>query len=303
MTTSEHSDTLDLEWVELPPWPRRPSDGHKGTFGSVLIVAGSRGMAGAAALAGRGALRAGAGLVRLAVPETILETVAGFEPSYAIVPLPADPQGRIDFAPPETWTLLEEQASWADAVAVGPGLGRSPELDRMIRFLAESPALERPRVFDADALNALADLGGLDHVRGPAVLTPHPGEAARLVPELAEQARHDRVGFLTTLSPRLRDSGIVFVLKGAETLIGDGRRARRNTTGNSGLATGGSGDVLTGVVAALLARGLAPFEAACLAVDRHGRAGDLGARRRGPNGLIASDLPEFIAEALREWED
>ena len=302
MPTSERSDTLDLEWVELPTWPRRPPDGHKGTFGSVLIVAGSRGMAGAAALAGLGALRAGAGLVRLAVPETIVETVAGFEPSYATIPRPADPQGRIDFATPQTWTLLEEQANWADAVAVGPGLGRSSELDHMIRFLAESPALDRPRVFDADALNALADVGGMSHLRGPAVLTPHPGEAARLVPDLGEQARHDRVGFLTALGPRLRESGIVFVLKGAGTLIGDGRRARRNTTGNAGLATGGSGDVLTGILAALLARGLAPFEAACLAVDRHGRAGDLGSERLGPNGLIASDLPRLVAESLKEWE-
>jgi len=151
-------------------------------------------------------------------------------------------------------------------------------------------------VLDADALNVLAPLRRAIAPAVPVVLTPHPGEAARLLGWSTPQVQADRTGALRELTRR---SGAVVVLKGARTLVGDGARWFQNTTGNPGMATGGSGDVLAGLLGALLAQGLAPFEASCLAVHAHGRAGDLVARRLGEVGLIASDLPAALAEVLR----
>lgn len=276
----------------LPKLPERDDDAHKGDFGFVLIVGGSRGMAGAVALAGIAALRGGAGLVRLAVPDVCLETVASFEPSYVTVPLPADDDGTIG---PAAFEQIVEAADWADVVAIGPGLGRSAGLDNLVGRLYRE--LKKPLILDADALNALATQPDiLPQAGGPRILTPHPGEFARLVGEKLPLRQREEAAI--DLAAR---SGLVVVLKSHHTLTTDGRRSAHNNTGNPGMATGGSGDVLTGLIGALLGQGLEPFEAACLGVHLHGLAGDCAADELGQRSMIASDMVEYLSDAFEEF--
>ncbi len=277
---------------EIPSLPRlapREANSHKGTFGTVLVVGGSRGMTGAPALTGMAALRGGAGLVRVAVPEVCLDTVAGYEPCYTTVPLPNDPSGRLSLAAADA---IVEQTEAASVVALGPGLGRSEELRRLVaRLYCE---VSRPMVLDADGLNALE---GQDEVRarpgGPRLLTPHPGEFARLIgrPIPADQ----RATAATELAAQCN---AVVVLKGHGTLITDGMRQTINPTGNPGMATGGTGDVLTGLIAALWCQGLEGYDAARLAAYLHGLAGDLAAGELGQVSLIARDLLDHLADAF-----
>jgi len=273
----------------LPRLPPRRPDAHKGDFGVALIVGGSRGMAGAVALAGMAALRGGAGRVRLAAPDVLLDAVAGFEPSYMTAPLPADAAGRIASG---AFDRIVELAESATVIACGPGLGRSLELDQLVLRLYRKIA--KPMVFDADALNALAtEPETLVHPGGPRILTPHPGEFARLIdgklaPELLAEAA-------VQLAARC---GIVVVLKGHRTLTTDGARRAINTTGNPGMATGGTGDVLTGLIAALACQHLEPFDAARLGVHLHGLAGDLAAEELGEVSMIASDLVLYLPDAF-----
>jgi ADP-dependent NAD(P)H-hydrate dehydratase len=291
----------------LPRLPPRSPDAHKGDFGLALIVGGSRGMAGAVTLAGLAALRGGAGLVRLAVPETVLDTVAGFEPSYMTVPLPADQAGRIAAG---AFDRIVELTEAATAIACGPGLGRSFELDQIVVRLYQEIA--KPMIFDADALNALAaESDVLAHPGGPRMITPHPGEFARLIGGKLEgdcpNFRVSENGTVPVFSLRQDAAvqlaarcGIVVVLKGHRTLVTDGHRQALNATGNPGMATGGSGDVLTGLTTALLCQKMAPFDAARLAVHLHGLAGDLAAEELGQVSLIASDLIQYLPEAFQE---
>jgi len=280
----------------VPPvrLPRRAADAHKGHFGLALVVGGSRGMVGAVALAGMAALRGGAGLVRLAVPKTCQDTVAGFEPSYMTTGLPADDAGRI------AWTAREKIAELAEAAtvtAVGPGLGRSGELDLLVEWLYEN--LAEPMVVDADGLNALAARPEvLARPGGPRVLTPHPGEFARLL-GTRNVSPDERQAAAVELAGR---SGVVLVLKGHRTIITDGGPPAVNTTGNPGMATGGAGDVLTGLITALACQGLAPLDAARLGVYLHGLAGDLAAEQLGEESMIASDLVRFLPNAFRSMQ-
>ncbi len=287
---------MPTDWVPitaLPPLPARPATGHKGTFGRALVVAGSRGMSGAACLAGTAALRGGAGLVTVAIPESLLPIVAGYEPSYLTSPL-TETDGRIAAdAVPELFRVMHTQT----AVAIGPGLGRSVALDEFVtRAYRELPV---PLVMDADGLNALAahPQTWSGH-RTPAarIFTPHYGEFARLTGQSIEALIADRIQAAVSFA---RTHGITLVLKGPGTLITDGTRVAENTTGNSGMATGGSGDVLTGILVALLAQGMSAFEAAQLGVFLHGLAGDLAAAEMSQPGLIASDLLSQIGHAWR----
>jgi NAD(P)H-hydrate epimerase len=250
-------------------------------------------MAGAVTLAGMAALRGGAGLVRLAVPDVCLETVARFEPSYMTAPLPSDRAGRIArVARPQIVKLAEG----AKAVACGPGLGRSPGLDVLVSELYTGLSL--PMVLDADALNALsARREVLARPGGPRVLTPHPGEFVRLLGRDRVPAR-ERDLAAAELAERC---GVVVVLKGHNTLVTDGRQRAVNRTGNPGMATGGSGDVLTGLIAALACQNLTPFEAARLGVYLHGLAGDLGAAELGQEAMIASDLLRYLPAAFQQY--
>lgn len=268
---------------EIPSVPNRPLDAHKGTFGTCLLVGGSGGMTGAVVLAARAALRSGVGLVRVAVPASRQPILPVAVPEATSLGMP-ERDGALALASAEG---ILEAARRAQAVGVGPGLSLAGEVRPLVARLVEGIA--QPLVLDADALNAIAPR--LDLVaarRSPTVLTPHPGEAARLLGLAGGSAvQQDRPGAARRLA---EGTGATIVLKGAGTLVVEGSALYRNETGNAGMATGGSGDVLTGMVTALLAQGMAPFAAAVLAVHAHGSAGDAAARAGSQAGLIAGDL-------------
>lgn len=277
--------------------PERLRAGHKGSFGHVLVIAGSTGKCGAGALSCRAAARAGAGLVTLAYPAG-LEPELGALPVEAMsAPVAATPDGGLSLAGEKA---ALELAAARDVVALGPGLGADPDTVALVRRLVES--IDRPLVLDADGLNAVA--GALDGLRtrdAPLVLTPHPGEAGRLLGCSASDVNSDRLGAARRLAERT--SGVV-ILKGARTVIAspDGR-ALITPTGGPALASGGTGDVLTGLVAALLAAGLPAFEAAGLAAWWHGEAADRAATAAIGFGLLASELADGLpstALAMRE---
>jgi NAD(P)H-hydrate epimerase len=251
-------------------------------------------MAGAAALVGASALRSGAGLVRVASPAEVQPSVAVLEPSYMTWPLAQDEHGRIDFA--RAQADLEHWIGASDVVAAGPGLGRSEGLDRLVAWLIERVA--GPLVLDADALNALAGrtslLKGRPHVT---IVTPHPGELARLVGALAADVQVNRTAHAVALAGDA-SGPLVVVLKGQGTIVTDGARQYVNDTGNPGMATGGSGDCLTGVIAALLGQKLEPFDAAVLGVYVHGLAGDIARDQSGMVGMIAGDIVDSLPDAF-----
>ncbi len=262
---------------DIPALPPRPIDAHKGSCGTVVVVAGSDGMLGAAILTAQGALRGGAGLVRCVLPEALMP--------WLTVGVPCATTRRRDGAPAE-WV------AGASAVVVGPGLGQGAG----VRAMVDGVRAAAPAVLDADALNALAPLADTAAAPVAEVWTPHPGEAARLLDCAVGRIAGDREAAALELARR---SGAVVVLKGAGTVVTDGARLFVNPTGNAGMATGGSGDVLAGLTGALLALGMPPFDAARAAVHAHGAAGDLVAARLSQTGVTAADLPLAIAEVLR----
>jgi hydroxyethylthiazole kinase-like uncharacterized protein yjeF len=273
--------------------PVRAADSHKGDFGRVLIVAGSTGRTGAAHLAALGALRSGAGLVTVAAPRSCLPIIASMGPEYMTEPLDETPSGSVDFAAVDR--VLDMRA---DIIAVGPGLGQAPGTAAFVQALVERTGV--PLVLDADALNAFAGeperLMGRDEVA--VVITPHPGEMARLLNTSIEAVQRDRVRHAREFAASHR---VHVVLKGHRTVIAtpDGRTFV-NLTGNSGMATGGTGDLLTGMVAAWFAQ-LLDAEAACkLAVYVHGTAGDLAEADEGEVSLIAGDVAARLGDAILE---
>lgn len=279
--------------------PARDRDAHKGAFGHVLIAGGSRGMSGALCLAGRAALRCGVGLATLAAPLSSQPVVAGFAPEAMTLALPE----REGMPTEEAARLAADRANRCSAVCIGPGLGRGEDAARFVFALAAQ--CERPIVVDADALNAIAaEPERWRPASRETVLTPHPGECARLLGTSVAEVQSDRLGAVRLLASRYR---AVAVLKGASTLVADGRENAGeatpitvNTTGNPGMATGGSGDALTGVIGAFLAFGLPAYEAAAAGVYVHGRAGDLAAARLGVDGLLAGDIAEAVGAVLAE---
>jgi ADP-dependent NAD(P)H-hydrate dehydratase len=285
---------MTLESVDtIPRLSPRPRDSHKGRFGTVLVVAGSRGMAGAAALCGASALRSGAGLVRVATSAEVQPVVASFEPCYMTYPLPCDEAGLIDFgrARPSLEGLIEP----ASVIAVGPGLGQSPGTRDLVRFLIEQT--DKPLIIDADALNLLVGQTELlAALKRPAIITPHPGEFARLAGKTVAEVQADRVAMAAAMAASAQT--LVVVLKGSGTVVTDGRRYYINATGNPGMASGGMGDVLTGVIAALLAQKMPPFEAAQLGVFIHGLAGDIARDHHGEVGMIAGDIVDALPDAF-----
>jgi len=270
----------------IPRLPKRNEDAHKGQFGRALLVGGSRGMTGAMALAGMATLRSGAGLVTLAVPSVCVEAVAAHDPCYMTLALPDDSRGRLAGAAAQRILELAERFT---VLACGPGLGGSDAMDELVRTLYAR--LSQPMVFDADGLNALArHPEGLADPAGPRVLTPHPGEFQRLVGRKISDGG-ERRELAVQMAAR---HGVVVVLKGHRTLVTDGAHSFRNTTGNPGMATGGSGDVLTGVVTALLCQGLSALDAARLGVYAHGWAGDLAAERHSQVGMTPVDIVDCL---------
>jgi len=282
--------------TSLPKLPKRPRDGHKGTFGHVRVLAGSVGMSGAAVLCATAALRGGAGTVLLATPRVIQPIVAAAQSCYTTCELPLIRAGR--FGDNDSPRIVA-WANAADALAIGPGLGTEAMVARTIkRIVADCP---KPMVLDADALNVFAPVGGTKiRPTCPAVLTPHPGELARLMGVTAADVQANREAFALRFA---EEQKIVLVLKGAGTIVTDGRRIAVNTTGNPGMATGGSGDVLCGVIAALLAQELEPFSAAQAGVWLHGMAGDLAAAEMSEESMIASDLLDYLPGAWRKYRN
>ena len=258
---------------------KRKRDAHKGDFGRVLVIAGSYGMAGAAILTAKGALRAGAGLVTVSVPDELLSIVQTAVPEATCLPR--------SFSP--------ELLSVFDAIAIGPGLGLTDESAEMISYVLENYG--GIIVLDADALTLLADSN--NSLDPDTIITPHPGEAAKLLGTTASVIQTKREASVSIIAERY---SCITVLKGAGTLVAvtsPDLEIFMNTTGNPGMATGGSGDVLTGVIASFAAQGLPALTAAKAGVYIHGLAGDLMAEEYGEPGLIAGDLPCGIAKALK----
>lgn len=281
--------------------PTRARSDHKGRFGHVLVVGGSAGMGGAPAMVALAVLRSGAGLVTVALPACAMRPLCSTVPEAMSVPL-ADEDGAICMA---SWDALAMAAERASVLCVGPGATvRQTAVDTVERVARE---VDRPMVIDADGLNALAARNSmLEGRRAETILTPHPGECARLLGTSVAEVEADRLGAVRAVATRFQS---VAVLKGASTLVCDGRSATNgdhhlplaiNTTGNPGMATAGSGDVLTGVIGGMWAHGMDAFDAACAGVYLHGRAGDLAADELGEVGLIAGDELRHLPAAIRE---
>ena len=283
--------------ADLPRLPPRDRHTSKRDYGRVLVVGGAAGMAGAPALSALAALRSGAGLVELVVPDSVVAIAAGFDPCVMTRGLAADADGGFSNA---ALAMILERAAGADAVAVGPGIGRSAATQQIVLALWEQ--LRQPAVFDADALWALAQVDRqlLARHAGPRVMTPHAGEMQRLL----GQSPREREALEAAAAELAEAIGAVIVLKGPATCIVDAGRRVHNETGNPGMATAGAGDVLTGIVVALLCQRiggavLEPFAAARLATWVHGHAGDIAAQRFGEISLIARDILEALPEAFK----
>ena len=289
---------FQVEDSSVPALPPRPLDGHKGSFGTVVVVGGSAGepmMLGGPCLAGRAAFRAGCGRVVLTLPQRLLPTALGVLPEATGLVLEGAPANVIKIQP--------------NAVAIGPGLGCDGDTDALVELISQDASV--PRVIDADALGAMARKG-IDGLRGPVVITPHPGEWMTLARALGVKGnpieREERPAAAHALAARLDQGGgeVVVVLKGAETIVSNGIRCWRCGVKEPLLAVGGSGDVLTGIVASLLAQfhprpgeearsdRIGAFELACTATAMHAAAGTRLAARMGHAGLLASELADEL---------
>ena len=283
--------------TNIPKLSKRPVDGHKGTFGKVLIVGGSVGFGGAPALAGRAALRSGSGLVRVAIPASIQPVVAALEPCYTTIALWDDANGQMVS---ESAAILMKMLADNDVVAFGPGAGTGAGVHDTLLSLLAGEGLKL--VIDADGLNVLSQCGGtggwLSKKKADVILTPHPGEMQRLWPSVfRESIPEDRQECAVQFAKKTNS---IVVLKGAGTVVTDGEQLYVNTTGNPGMATAGSGDVLTGVIAALCGQGFSLFDAAVLGVYIHGRAGDIAATAVGQTSLVATDIIDCLKSAFQE---
>lgn len=287
--------TLDIE-ESSALLPERPPHGHKGSFGHLLVIAGSRGKAGAASLAAIAALKSGCGLVTIAVPEGQAASITRKYPEIMTLPLPENREGAISSG---SISDIRGAASRASAVALGPGLSVCSDTMALVRdVLLKIPV---PMLIDADAINCLmGDAEFLKRVKRRIVLTPHPAEFGRLVNLETVDVQSDRVSVAESF---VRDNHHVLVLKGAHTLVaGSPEGVFMNMSGNSGMATAGSGDVLTGVAGALLAAGLAPYDAASAGVHIHGLAGDLAAEIHTERALTAGDIIRSLPAAFQAAE-
>lgn len=282
---------IEKEIREL--WLPRDRRAHKKDFGRILILAGSRGLTGAASLAAFAVLRTGAGLVTLGCPDKVYPILARRHPEVMVHPFPSTSRGTLsDRGLSKILKFLRTQ----DVLAVGPGVGRHPSTGRLVRRLAARFPL--PLVIDADGINLFkGKTAEFKKRQGEAILTPHPGEFVRVFGGKKPQTDRERKERACRTA---REFGIFLVLKGYRTVVAHpSGKVTVNPTGNPGMATGGTGDVLTGVIASLLGQGIRPFEAARFGVYLHGLAGDLAAREKGEISLVATDLLEFLPRAIR----
>ncbi len=293
---------IKVNWTtaqQVSRWlPPRPSSSHKGTYGRVLVVAGSTGMTGAAALASEAALRAGAGLVTLTTPKHLNPILEGLLPEVMTLPLPETASGSLSAS--ATSAILEFAEKTKSVLAIGPGLSQHPDTVALVHQLVrenQEQGIDLRLVVDADGLNALAQAPEIISLLGSeAVLTPHPGEMARLTNTPVSTLEKDRI---RTAQQFATDSGVTLVFKGAPTVTGfPNGDVWINSTGNPGMATGGMGDVLTGIIAGLMAQGHSSETAAVLGVYIHGFAADRVAEALGMHGLIASDVLKAVPAAI-----
>jgi hydroxyethylthiazole kinase-like uncharacterized protein yjeF len=280
--------------TQIPELPKRAKDGHKGLFGKVCIVGGSIGMTGAPALAGKAALRSGAGLVRIATPKDALPTVASLDPCYTTIPLPQDDSGQISS---EASPILIDLTADNDVIAFGPGTGTNKGVRDVLNTVISQT--DKTVVIDADGLNCLAKSPEwVSKKHTSVVLTPHPGEMKKLWTSLLrEPMPADRTAQAATLAEKTKST---IVLKGHETVVTDSQKIYINITGNPGMATAGSGDVLTGIITALVGQGLDDFDASVLGVYIHGLAGDMATKQKGQISLTATDIIDFLCQAFME---
>lgn len=274
--------------------PKRWSTMHKGDCGRVFLVAGSCGMVGAAALCGEAALRSGSGLVTVGTPKSVQPTLAVKLTEAMTLPLPEE-EGKLS---PLATEEICSRISSCDGVAIGPGLGRTEEMWRMIR---EALRCGKPLVLDADGLNALSEhIDILKEAKSPVVLTPHPGEMERLCGHPVGEAEETRREVASSFATRW---GVTLVLKGHRTVIASPQgEVHVNPTGNSGMASGGMGDVLTGIIVSLLGQGMSGYQGAVLGTFLHGLAGDLAALEVGERSLLAGDVIRHLPAAFRTLE-
>lgn len=286
--------------------PPRPRCSHKGDYGHILIIAGSKGKTGAALMAAKACLKSGAGLVTVAVPESLIDIFQNRVTEEMTLPLPDDGKGMLSSKAIDE--ILNFAAQKIDVIAIGPGMGVSHDTEKIMNELIQKSTV--PMVVDADGINSIGNsrlkIQSLKEIlrkaKAPIVLTPHPGEMARLLNQKSEEKElrvkieKDRINTALSFS---KETGTYLVLKGVPTIIAEpGGNAFINTTGNPGMATAGSGDVLTGVIASLLGQDLSPMAASMLGVYIHGLAGDIAAKVRGEHSLIASDIIDFLPDAF-----
>jgi NAD(P)H-hydrate epimerase len=287
--------------------PSRSRDSYKGEYGHVLVIAGSKGKTGAALMTAKACMRSGSGLVTIGMPESLMDILQGRVTEEMTLPLPDKGDGTLDKKALKV--ILDFACRQADVIAIGPGIGVSPATEKIVTGLIQSAAI--PLVIDADGLNSIKNSRDiLSKAKSPVIITPHPGEMAGLLNRMqkAENVKQkkevrihdierDRINTALSFS---QETGVYVVLKGVPTIIaspeGD---AYINTTGNPGMATAGSGDVLTGIIASLAGQGLNPVEASVCGVYLHGLAGDEAAEDKGERSLIASDIIHALPAAFR----
>jgi hydroxyethylthiazole kinase-like uncharacterized protein yjeF len=285
----------------------RPKYSHKGDYGHILIVAGSRGKTGAALMAAKACLRTGSGLVTIGVPESLVDVYQSRVTEEMMLPLPDHGNGML--SPGAADTILGFLSQRADVLAIGPGIGVSSGTQTIMKEIVQSS--RSPMVIDADGLNSIKDKSLFSKAHAPVIITPHPGEMARLLggrqsrraelktrnAEIRANIEKDRINTALSFS---KSTGTYLILKGVPTVTAEPEgRAFINSTGNPGMATAGAGDVLTGIVASFVGQGLSPQGAAVLGVYIHGLAGDIAAKDKGEQSLIATDLIEVLPEAFK----
>ena len=288
---------------KLPKLNPRKSNSHKGSYGRVLVLAGSPGLTGAAYLCSKAALRSGSGIVTLGVPESLNSVMESKLTCVMTHPLPETKASTLSNKGKKKIMKLCESH---DVVALGPGLSQQPETRELILWLIQN--IDRNMVIDADGLNALSDKVNVLHkIKRHAVLTPHPGEMSRLAGlGLAKDVQKDRLNtasqFVQSIQKKLNNEGkLTLVLKGDKTIVANSRKVYVNRTGNPGMATAGTGDVLTGIIASLIGQGYDVFDASQLGVYIHGLAGDIAAKKKGEHSMIASDIIECLPDAFIKY--
>ena len=288
---------------KLPKLNPRKRNSHKGSYGRVLVLAGSPGLTGAAYLCSKAALRSGSGIVTLGVPESLNPIMEAKLTCVMTHPLPETKASTLSNKGKKKIMKLCESH---DVVALGPGLSQQPETRELILWLIQN--IDRNMVIDADGLNALSDKVNVLHkIKRHAVLTPHPGEMSRLTGlGSAKNVQKERLGtatqFVQSIQKKLNNEGkLTLVLKGDKTIVANSRKVYVNRTGNPGMATAGTGDVLTGIIASLIGQGYDVFDASQLGVYIHGLAGDIAAKKKGEHSMIASDIIEYLPDAFIKY--